>query len=730
MFKNCTGLKTLNLSSWDISGAYYTNEKGATVNNLFELSTCSKLTKLYTPATNSSQSISLPATFANVTDKDMENFYDSFNSEDFSTSKELVRTTNYIVSYWTQNIGGKTNLQDENNYTLNKLDILTYAMDEEVTPTPISINGYTTPEAKTVTLQEDGSSIINYYYTLDAQFTITIPKEIEIGQDKQAQYDISVSGSVPYETQLNIEPVDNVNNVDGINFYMVEKEGKQAIVNISQNDVDWKYNEINDENGTIKSGTINADNLDAGEWEGSFSFGINSHKHEFKETIEGDICAEKGTINYACQDCDYSYSKEVEALGHDWQEDNSCSRCDLVAQPFTLTKSNMYMTGLVSQTYGDYDNIDELSGDIVIPETFEYDGVTYRISSIGDAAFYNCSNITSIKIPNSVTTIGEVAFYKDYNLSGDLVFSDNVTNIEYGAFAATNLSSVTLGINVESIGEYAFYNCKNLSGNLIIHDKVTNIGAYAFANCYSLTNLKIGNSVTTIGIGAFQSCLGLSGDLVIPNNVIDICELAFYDCENLTSLTLGNRVENIKYGAFGYCINLSGTLTLPDNVTTLGGYAFYYCESLTGLVLNENLTSIGNNAFYYCDGLTGNLTIPSNVTKIGTNAFVFDLNNLTNIVVEEGNQYYDSRDNCNAIIETSSNKLILGCQNTVISDSVTSIGAYAFSGCTLSGDLVISSNITSIGNYAFRLRNNDLNSIVVDANNTKYNSNNNCNAII
>jgi hypothetical protein len=141
-------------------------------------------------------------------------------------------------------------------------------------------------------------------------------------------------------------------------------------------------------------------------------------------------------------------------------------------------------------------------------------------------------------------------------------------------------------------------------------------------------------------------------------------------------------------------------------VTTLGGYAFYYCNGLTGLVLDENLTSIG------------------------TNAFVFDLNNLTSIVVEEGNQYYDSRDNCNAIIETSSNKLILGCQNTIIPDSVTSIGAYAFSGCTLSGDLVISSNITSIGNYAFRLRNNDLNSIVVDANNTKYNSNNNCNAII
>ena len=150
---------------------------------------------------------------------------------------------------------------------------------------------------------------------------------------------------------------------------------------------------------------------------------------------------------------------------------------------------------------------------------------------------------------------------------------------------------------------------------------------------------------------------------------------AFEDCSSLTSITLGNSVTSIGEYAFRSCSSLT-SITLPNSVTSIGDGAFYRCTSLTSIILPNSVTSIGSNAFHYCSALTS-------------------------IVVESGNTKYDSRENCNAIIETATNTLIAGCQSTTIPNSVTSIGEWAFYGCSSLTSLTLPNSVTSIGSGAF-----------------------------
>ena len=157
------------------------------------------------------------------------------------------------------------------------------------------------------------------------------------------------------------------------------------------------------------------------------------------------------------------------------------------------------------------------------------------------------------------------------------------------------------------------------------------------------------------------------------------------------------RVTEIGDEAFRECKAV--TISIPDTITHIGSKAFYYCSSLTSVTLGSGVTSIGKQAFYGCSGLTS-ITIPESVTSIGNGAF-WGCSGLTSIVVEEGNSTYDSRDNCNAIIETTNNTLIRGCQNTTIPNSVTSIGEGAFARCYFLTSITIPESVTSIGDEAF-----------------------------
>ena len=138
---------------------------------------------------------------------------------------------------------------------------------------------------------------------------------------------------------------------------------------------------------------------------------------------------------------------------------------------------------------------------------------------------------------------------------------------------------------------------------------------------------------------------------------------------------------------------------IPNSVTSIGSNAFSGCTSLTSVTIPSGVTSIGGSAFYNCNSLT-RVTIPSSVIIIGSNAF-HNCNSLVSITVDSNNSMYDSRNNCNAIIETATNTLIAGCKNTVIPNSVTSIGSGAFSGCTSLTSVTIPNSVTSIGSDAF-----------------------------
>ena len=347
------------------------------------------------------------------------------------------------------------------------------------------------------------------------------------------------------------------------------------------------------------------------------------------------------------------------------------------------------------------------------------------VTNIGQQAFAYCGKLTSVSIPESVTTIGNCAFCNCNSLTS-ITIPNSVTDIGNGTFQyCSGLTSITLPNSITNTGEATFYHCSNLT-TVTIPESVTTIGAGAFYGCYSLTSVSIPESVTTIRDFAFCNCNSLTS-ITIPNSVTDIGNYTFQYCSGLTSITLPNNITNTGEATFYHCSNLT-TVTIPESVTTIGAGAFYECYSLTSINIPNGVTTIGEDAFCFCIGLTS-ITIPNSVTNIGSNAFYF-CGALSFMEVEEGNTIYDSRNDCNAIIETATNTLIRGCQNTIIPDDVTSICDYAFNGCATLTSIAIPSSVTTIGEDAFYFCGHVLTSIKVDESNVVYDSRNDCNAII
>ncbi len=410
------------------------------------------------------------------------------------------------------------------------------------------------------------------------------------------------------------------------------------------------------------------------------------------------------------------------------------------------------------------------SGDITIPEVAN----GYNVIRIEAFAFEN-SAITNVVIPNSVKTIGVAAFSGCVDLKS-VILPNQLSTIEGDTFSGCeSLSNINIPESVISIGDYAFGGCKQLKEVVIpssvthfgesvfwntgftslpklpgdlttipngmfyqctqltsieIPQNITRIGDTAFGRC-PISEIEIPASVTYIGVAAFANCKNLT-KIVIPDNVTDIGFNAFNGCSNLKTVTLSKNIGGIREGSFNECTRLE-SIVIPNGVKFIGKQAFASCSSLSSIDIPETVEEIGEQAFTDCSSLT-QLFIPKSVVNFKINkddnwwqysyrSFIYGCNSLTSLVVDKDNPVYDSRNNCNAIIETVSNTLIVGCTATMIPEGITAIGLRAFDGfqnltsITLprslniielgafngSGlhEISIPENVTSIGDYAF-----------------------------
>jgi hypothetical protein len=258
-----------------------------------------------------------------------------------------------------------------------------------------------------------------------------------------------------------------------------------------------------------------------------------------------------------------------------------------------------------------------LGGAVVIPSTI---GVgPYPVTRVGDGAFNSTQGhlLTSVSVPNGVTTIGSAAFYGCGALTS-VTIPTSVTGLGGSAFCGcTALTSVTLPNSLTSIGPSVFQGCIGLTA-VTIPDSVTAIGDYAFYSCTGLTSLTIGSGVTTIGDYAFQHCSALTG-LIIPNSVTGVGAYAFSLCAKLTNVIIPNSVTSIGIHAFQLCTALTG-VTIGSGVTSIGAYVFSACAKLASVTIPDTVTGIGEYAFQTCSALTA-VTIGSGVTSIGNYGF-------------------------------------------------------------------------------------------------------------
>ena len=266
------------------------------------------------------------------------------------------------------------------------------------------------------------------------------------------------------------------------------------------------------------------------------------------------------------------------------------------------------------------------SEEVIIPQYID----DKMVACIDDLAFDHCLNLTYITFPESVIEIGDNAFRECSNLTSIKVNSNNtefcsIDGILFDkniktliAFPANKkVTSYVIPSSVTTIHDHAFEQCINLTSITIPHS-VTKIGAYAFHYCLKLSSVSMPKSITSISGYTFSGCQNLT-NISIPNSVTSIGEYSFWNCINLTNIKIPDKVSIIKYGAFCNCDNLTN-VSMPKSITSIGVYTFSGCKNLTNISIPQNVKSIGDSTFWGCVSLES-VTIPNSVTSIGDYAF-------------------------------------------------------------------------------------------------------------
>ena len=476
---------------------------------------------------------------------------------------------------------------------------------------------------------------------------------------------------------------------------------------------------------------------------GSFYFdvSITATGHTYTSKVTAPTCTEQGYTTHTCICGDSYVDSYTEALGHNYV-DGVCTGCgaqdqtpDVIASgscganvTWTLTADGtLSLNGTGSMTdyanaYAPWHDLADQIDTVVMSE---------GITNIGQSAFMDCVNLTSVTIPDTVRLIWYGAFWNCSSLKS-IDIPESVYMIRERAFMnCTSLEQIELPDGISRIWEYAFYGCTGLT-SVKLPSSLTRIDMYAFENCTSLAEVNLPESLTIIESCAFKNCDSLI-EIIIPaietlgNNVFENCDVLtkaafskglarvsaelFKDCASLDTILIPDSVTEIGHGAFmgcqslemfhipeavtaiGYnafsdCIALR-ELVIPDSVKTIGASALENCDGITTVYIPDSVVSMGNAVFKYCSELT-EVRLPGGLTEIGQEMFYYCVK-LRSVEIPSGVSSIGYRAFCN-------------CQNLmelILPNSLTYIGPYAFSKCCALDQLVIPEGVTKIDNYAF-----------------------------